>query len=453
MIDIAIKLGAFIVAIALLVSFHEFGHFWVARRLGVKVLRFSVGFGTPLWQRRGRDGVMYQVAALPLGGYVKMLDEREAPVPEHERAFAFNRQAPWKRFLIVLAGPAANFLLAIALYWVLLTTGITGTRPLVDAPPADTPAAVAGLRAGDEIVAVDGRQTRTWERVNMALVEAVLRDSEVELSIRRAEGEALQAALALSPEANRRRPAELLEQLGLAPYAPPLPPVIGQVLADGAAVQAGLQPGDRIVAVDGRPVADWTDWVAQVRAAAGRPLALTLERDGQRLTLTLRPDRREAEGGPVGYIGAAPAVPDDLRQRLQAEYRYGPLAALPAAVARTWEMSALTLQMLARMVVGQVGLDNISGPINIAQYAGASFLAGPMAFIAFLAVVSISLGVLNLLPIPVLDGGHLVFYLAEMIFGRPPSEQIQLLGQQVGVLALIALMGLAIFNDIARLAG
>ena len=453
MIDIAIKLGAFAVAIALLVSFHEFGHFWVARRLGVKVLRFSIGFGTPLWQRRGRDGVIYQVAALPLGGYVKMLDEREAPVPEHERAFAFNRQAPWKRFLIVFAGPAANFLLAIALYWVLLTTGITGTRPLVDAPAAGTPAAVAGLRAGDEIVAVDGRQTRTWERVNMALVDALLRDSEVELSIRRAEGDPAQAALALSPEANRRRPAELLEQLGLAPYVPPLPPVIGDVMAEGAAAEAGLQPGDRIVAVDGTPVADWRGWVTQVRAAAARPLELELEREGQRHTLTLQPDRRETEGGPIGYIGAAPAVPDDLRQQLEAEYRYGPLAALPAAVARTWEMSALTLQMLARMVVGQVGLDNISGPINIAQYAGASFLAGPTAFIAFLAVVSISLGVLNLLPIPVLDGGHLMFHLAEMISGRPPSEQIQSLGQQVGVLALIALMGLAIFNDIARLAG
>lgn len=416
------------------------------------MLRFSVGFGTPLWQRRGRDGVIYQVAALPLGGYVKMLDEREAPVPEHEQSFAFNRQAPWKRFLIVFAGPAANFLLAIAFYWVLLTAGITGTRPLVDAPPAGTPAAVAGLRAGDEIVAVDGRETRTWERVNMALVDAVLRNSEVELSIRRAEGDQRQAALALSPEANRRHPAELLKQLGLAPYAPPLPPVIGQVLADGAAAEAGLQPGDRIVAVDGTPVADWRDWVAQVRAAAGRPLTLELERDGRAITLTLRPDQREAEGGTVGYIGAAPAVPDDLRQRLEAEYRYGPLAALPAAVARTWDMSALTLQMLARMVVGQVDLDNISGPINIAQYAGASFLAGPMAFIAFLAVVSISLGVLNLLPIPVLDGGHLMFYLAEMILGRPPSERIQMLGQQVGVLALIALMGLAMFNDIARLA-
>lgn len=417
------------------------------------MLRFSVGFGTPLWQRRGRDGVIYQVAALPLGGYVKMLDEREAPVPEHEQSFAFNRQAPWKRFLIVFAGPAANFLLAIAFYWVLLTTGITGTRPLVDAPPAGTPAAVAGLRAGDEIVAVDGRETRTWERVNMALVDAVLRNSEVDLSIRRADGDQRQAALALSPEANRRHPAELLKQLGLAPYAPPLPPVIGQVLTDGAAAEAGLQPGDRIVSVDGTPVADWRDWVAQVRTAAGRPLTLELERDGRPITLTLRPDQREAEGGTVGYIGAAPAVPDDLRQRLEAEYRYGPLAALPAAVARTWEMSALTLQMLGRMVVGQVDLDNISGPINIAQYAGASFLAGPMAFIAFLAVVSISLGVLNLLPIPVLDGGHLMFYLAEMIFGRPPSERIQMLGQQVGVLALIALMGLAMFNDIARLAG
>lgn len=349
------SLLAFIVALALLIAIHEWGHFWVARRLGVKVLRFSIGFGRPLWRRIGRDGTEYRVAMIPLGGYVKMLDEREGPVVPSERQHAFNRQSVSVRAAIVSAGPIANLLLAIALYWLVLCLGVPGMRSLIDTPAPNTPAAVAGLEGGDEILRVNDASTPTWEQLGLRVVQAALDDVPLELQVRRADGAEQTLILDADWSNALDEPARINQDLGLAPYQPPLPAQLGALQSDGPAASAGLAPGDRILAMDGRPVADWADWVNQVRARPNEAVEIEISSGDETRRLTLRIGSRQQDGIRIGYVGASPHVPQQLQESLRAEYRYAPIAALPVAVQRTWQMSVMTVRMLARMATGSWG--------------------------------------------------------------------------------------------------
>ncbi len=446
--------AAFVVALGVLIVFHEFGHYLVARLCGVKVLRFSVGFGNPLWSRRlGRDGTEWAVALIPLGGYVKMLDEREAPVPPEQRHRAFNRQSVWRRIAIVSAGPVANFLLAVLLYWVLLVHGIPGVRPVVGEPAAGTPAAAARFESGDILTAVDGAPVRTWQELRWRLLDKALARGTAEVQVETDRGEARVRSLDLSALDSDELDAEFLQKLGFGRYQPPLPPVIGKVVAGSVAESAGLREGDEILAADGAEVERWDQLVEAVRARPGQPVDLEVLRDGTRVPVTLIPAEEVENGRKVGRVGIGPRMDEAAARRYVTEVSYGPVAAIGEAVRRTWEASAFTVQMLWKMVLGQVSLKNLSGPITIADYAGQSAQMGWLAYVSFLALISISLGVLNLLPVPLLDGGHLMYYLAEIIKGSPVSERSLEIGQRVGMVVLFSLMAFAIFNDINRLFG
>jgi len=444
---------SFVVALGVLVTVHEFGHFIVAKRLGVKVLRFSVGFGRPLWSRRaGPDETEYVLAAIPLGGYVKMLDEREGEVAEAELPRAFNRQPLWVRIAIVVAGPLFNFLFAILAYWLMFVIGISGLRSIVDEVTPGSPAARAGLAGGDEIVMVAGRDTLTWEGVMQGIIRGALDEEPIALQVRD-DAEALRgleldlSGVPLDDIAG----SAFFTHLGATPLRPKVAPVIGRLEAGGPAQRSGLRPGDRITNVDGQPMVEWREWVEYVRAHGGQAMDVQVDREGTILRISLTPDRVPAEEGTRGHIGAAVHVPDGLGAELYAVERYSPLAAVGKAMGKTGEIVSLTLSMLWKMVLLEISVENLSGPISIAQYASHSAKIGISRFLEFLAIVSISLGVLNLLPIPILDGGHLMYYLIELFKGRPVSEEAQLLGQRVGIALLVALMGLAFFNDLARL--
>ena len=446
------SLLSFVVAIALLVAVHEFGHFFAARKLGIQVLRFSIGFGRPLWSRRAADGVEYVVGALPLGGYVKMLDERDAEGPIADPARAFNRAPVWKRAVVLVAGPFANLAFAVVAYWAILVLGVPGLRPLVGPVPPGSPAAVAGLRAEDEIVAVGGRSTPTWEAASLALLDAVLAgDAAVAVELRDVDGGARRATLAIADHRGLTEPGALLQGLGLAPFQPRLAAVLGEVVAEGPAGRAGLRTGDAIVAIDGVAVGDWRALVDAVQGRPGEVVAIDFTRDGAAGRAQVPVASVEQDGRRIGRIEVRPFVPPGFLERLRAEQRFGPVEALPEAFERTRDLSVLTLKMLWRMLTGGASLANISGPINIAQYAGVTASISAVAFLGFLAVISVSLGVLNLLPVPILDGGQLAFLAVETASGRPVPPAVELRGQQVGIVLLVGLMGLALYNDIARL--
>lgn len=445
------SIGGFVAVVGLLVTVHEFGHFWVARRCGVRVLRFSVGFGRPLLRWSGRDGTEYVVGALPLGGYVRMLDEGDGPVPAEAVGSAFNRQPVGRRALIAAAGPAANLLFAVLVYWLMYMVGVWGLRPELGPVPPDSPAARAGFAAGDLLQEVDGRAVPTWEEASLRLLDAVLAGRAATVTVTRA-GAAQPQVLSLDPGREAARaPGNPLPSLGLTPALPVAPAVIGRVEEDSAAARAGLRPGDRVVAVDGRPVERWEQWASAVRESPGRWLEVAAVRDGQRTVLQVRPEAVPGdEGGLIGRVGTAldppPADPESRVLR-----RYGPLAAGGQALHKTWEVGALTVHMLYRMVRGEASVQNLSGPITIAQFAGESVRFGLAPFLAFMALVSVSLAVLNLLPVPVLDGGHLVYYAIEWVRGAPPPERVRLVAQQGGVALLIGFTLLALYNDISRL--
>ncbi|HUH00278.1 MAG TPA: RIP metalloprotease RseP [Gammaproteobacteria bacterium] len=444
---------AFVVAIAVLVAVHEFGHFWVARRLGIKVLRFSIGFGRPLWRRAGADGTEYWISAIPLGGYVKMLDEREGDVPPEDLRRSFNQQPPSRRIAVLLAGPAFNFLFAIAAYWIMFVVGVPAMTPLVGEIEPDSPAAAAGLRPGDRIVAVGGAGIETMMDAQLELLDAMVPAGRTSIEVEGPDGGRRSLSIAYDGDTHAlTEPGAMFPGLGIGLWRPEIPAVIGEVLPEGTAARSGLAPGDRVVSAAGRPVADWNELVALIRARPNESIELVVERDGARRSLALSVGAADDEGERVGRIGAAPRVDPALWDPVRSEQRFGPIGAVGRAVSETWRMSSLTVTMLGRMVLGQVSVKNISGPINIAQAAGFTAAAGATAFLSFLAIVSISLGIINLLPIPLLDGGQIVFQCVEIAKGSPVSERTQVIGQQVGIMLLLMLMTFAFYNDIVRLA-
>lgn len=450
--EIVHTLFYFIVAIGLLVSFHEFGHFWVARKVGVKVLRFSIGFGKVLWSwQKSPDSTEYVLSAIPLGGYVKMVDEREGEVKPEDLPYAFNRQPLWARFLIVLAGPVFNLVLAVFLFWCVFIIGETGIRPITAAPEATTIAAGAGIEEGDEILAVNGEETPTWTlAISQIFEQAMTGTQDIELKVKTSDGFETTKILQLPEKVDE--PEQLYKQLGLKPWSPVIPPVIGKVLPDDAAAAAGLQTGDVLIKADGEKIKDWMQWVNYVQLRPGQPINLEIERDGVRMQLTVTPKTVTTEDGrEIGRIGAGVKIPEQLLESLKVTYTLDPVKAIPKAFKRTWFFATSTLEMMGKMLVGKASVKNLSGPISIAQYAGQSAEMGLVPFLKYLALISVSLGVLNLLPIPMLDGGHLLFFLIEGIKGTPVPEKIQLFFQQVGLLMLLSLMMLAMFLDVERL--
>ncbi|WP_060512644.1 RIP metalloprotease RseP [Pseudomonas sp. NBRC 111124] len=440
-----------LVALGVLVTFHEFGHFWVARRCGVKVLRFSVGFGMPLLRWHDRQGTEFVVAAIPLGGYVKMLDEREGDVPAALAHQSFNRKSVRQRIAIVAAGPIANFLLAIVFFWLLAMLGTQQIRPVIGAVEAGSPAASAGLAAGQEIVSIDGKATSGWSAVNLQLVRRLGESGTLQVGVRD-EGATAERQLQVKLDhwlkgADEPDP---IQSLGLRPWRPAVSPVLAEIDPKGPAAAAGLKAGDKLLALDGAALSDWQQVVDSVRARPDAQVVLRVGRDGAALEVPVTLARK-GEGKAVGgYLGAgvkgAEWPPSMLR-----EVSYGPLDAVGEGLSRTWNMSVLTLESLKKMLFGELSVKNLSGPITIAKVAGASAQSGVGDFLNFLAYLSISLGVLNLLPIPVLDGGHLLFYLVEWARGRPLSERVQGWGVQIGISLVVGVMLLALINDLGRL--
>lgn len=443
---------AFIVAIAVLVVFHEWGHYLVARRCGVKVLRFSVGFGRVLYSKRFAGGeTEWALSAIPLGGYVKMLDEREGEVAPADLPRAFNRKPVLQRMAIVVAGPLANLLLAVLLYWALFIYGVPGIKPVLGEIRPGTPAAVAQLQEQDTILAIDGVAIPSWQDARWRLLDLVLQGRPVPFETRSASGEKVIRTLHLAGLTAADLDGDFMDKLGLHPYQPPVYPVIGKLVADGAGQRAGLREGDRILRVEGAPMPYWRDWVEVIRAHPREALPVEIERDGALLQMMITPDSVEENGMQIGRIGAAPLIDRAVFDAMLTEVSYSPLRALQEALRKTWETSVISLKMMAKMVMGEVSLKNLSGPITIADYAGQSAQLGIGAYLGFLALISISLGILNLLPIPLLDGGHLLYYAAEFFKGSPLSERWWEVGQRLGIALLLTLMVFALYNDINRL--
>ncbi len=450
--SILYTLAAFVVALGLLIVVHEFGHYLVARLCGVKVTRFSVGFGRPLWVRRmGRDQTEWVVAAVPLGGYVKMVDEREGPVAPSDLPRAFNQQSVWRRIAIVSAGPVANFILAIALYWVLFLAGIQEAKPLLGAPDPGTPAAAAGVKRGDLVRSVNGQSTVGWGDVRLRLLELALERRDARLEVledgRTVRTRTLDLASLEGPDVE----SDFLVKLGLRLDRPLVPPVIDTLSAGGPAEKAGLRSGDRILSIDGEPIDSWSALVRKVRASPDQALRVRIQGATGERQVTLVPESVARGDTTYGRIGAGSRVDPDLMRDYLIEVRYPPFEALGRATIKTWEMSVFSLRMLWRMVTGSVSWRNLSGPVTIADYAGQSAQLGLAPYLAFLALISISLGVLNLLPIPMLDGGHLMYYSVEILKGSPVSDRVMELGQRIGLTLLLCLMAFAFYNDINRL--
>jgi len=440
----------FVVAVGFLVLFHELGHYWVARLAGVKVLRFSVGFGSVLAARRwGRDQTEWAISAIPLGGYVKMLDEREGEVAPEEAHRAFNRQHLGKRFAIVLAGPVANLALAVALYSVIFASGVEGLRPVIDQPAAQTAAAQAGLLRGDEIKTIGGARIQTWADVRWRLLQASGKD-DVALGLDRG-GAPLERTLSLRELRPEHWEGDFLGTLGLTVVQPKLDPVIGKLQEGMPAARAGLQPGDRVLAIDGESMRDWESMAKWINARPEQELVFQIERGGSIEVRKLRSESVLKGERRVGLVGISPKVAPEAVAHLRVVAQYSLPEAVAQGAVKTWDLSVFTLKMLKRIVLGEASLKNISGPLTMADYAGQSVAAGWIVFLGYLALISVSLGVLNLLPVPLLDGGHLMYYTAELVTGRPVSDRIAEIGQRIGVALLVLLMSLALYNDLNHL--
>jgi regulator of sigma E protease len=444
---------AFAFALGALIVVHEYGHYLVARLCNVKVLRFSVGFGRVIWLRRyGRDQTEWAISAFPLGGYVKMLDEREGEVAPQDLARAFNRQSVYRRCVIVAAGPVANFLLAIALYWLIYMHGIPGLSPVIGAVAPGSPAAAAQFAPGEILVKIGTRAVATWQDARWVLLKHAVEKSVAVVEVRSERNEIAWRKLDLSQFASAGLDGDFLRALGFTRLAPPLPPVIGQVLPGGAAERGGLRAGDEIVTINGAAVTRWDEVVATVSGNPARELVFVVRRDAAgTVRIAVTPDAVLENGERIGRIGAAARIDRETLQKYVVEVRYPPLASLGQALERTWDTSVFSLKMLGKMITGEVSLKNLSGPLTIADYAGQSARVGWLSYLVFLALISISLGVLNLLPIPLLDGGHLMYYMVEIFKGSPVSDKAIEVGQRVGIAVLFTLMAFALYNDINRL--
>ncbi len=446
---------AFIVAVGIIVTVHEFGHFWVAKKLGVKVLRFSVGFGKPLLTRiAGADKTEYVVASIPLGGYVKMLDEREGEVSKSEVHRAFNRQPVWKRFAIVSAGPIFNFIFAVLAYWVTFVVGIEGIKPTIGEVLPQSIAEQAQLQPHDTFILVEDVPVQTWQQTTIQLLDKALISGTVKATLLSESGAQKVIELNLNDTKKLLSEGNLLEKIGIAPWRYQYQPIFGEITS-GVAKSAGIQSGDRVISVDDKQVDSWDDLVKYIRAHAGVSIKVVVLRDNERLNFELIPEPQEQNGKIIGLIGAYPFVDlaqlNSHRNELRVIVRYNPFVAIGKGLIKTWDVSILTLKLLWKLVIGVASLKNISGPVTIAEYAGVSAAIGFSAFVGALAIISISIGILNLLPIPILDGGHLFYYIVEIVKGSPVSEQFEAFGQRVGIVMLAGLMCLAFYNDIHRL--
>ncbi|WP_318357606.1 sigma E protease regulator RseP [Enterobacter sp.] len=450
MLSILWNLAAFIIALGVLITVHEFGHFWVARRCGVRVERFSIGFGKALWRRTDKQGTEFVIALIPLGGYVKMLDERVEPVIPELRHTAFNNKSVGQRAAVIAAGPIANFLFAIFAYWLVFIIGVPGVRPVIGEITPNSIAASAQITPGTELKAIDGIETPDWDAVRLQLVSKI-GDEKTTISVAPFGSDSRQnKTLDLRQWAFEPDREDPVASLGIRPRGPQIEPVLAQVQSDSAASKAGLQAGDRIVKVDGQPLAQWMTFVNLVRDNPGTSLALDIERQGSPLSLTLIPDTKPVGGKEEGFAGVVPKIiplPDEYKTIRQ----YGPFSAIVEATDKTWQLMKLTVSMLGKLITGDVKLNNLSGPISIAQGAGMSAEFGLIYYLMFLALISVNLGIINLFPLPVLDGGHLLFLAIEKLKGGPVSERVQDFSYRIGSVLLMLLMGLALFNDFSRL--
>ena len=444
---------AFVLAIGILVAVHEYGHYLIARLIGVKVLRFSIGFGRPIWLRRwGTDQTEYCVSAVPLGGYVKLLDEREGNVDTVDLPRAFNRQPIPKRIAVLVAGPMMNFVFAVFAYWTMFVIGVPGAQPIIGDVTEASIAANAGLAEGDRIVQVGEQPVATWEGAILAILDSILADGDMPMQVVDRQDDRRTVRLDVQGKMTElTEPGKMFSGLGITPWAPPWFPLVMDVQAGSPAETAGLLPGDLILRLDGDPVHNGADWVRLVQSKPDQTVQIVVERGGAELQLTVGLASKLSEGNPVGWIGTTTTVPPGVLDRYRADQRYSFGESFGVALKRTWSMSALTVRMVGRMITGEVSAKNISGPINIAQYAGYSASGGLVSFLSFLAIVSISLGILNLLPIPMLDGGQVVYQVLEAFKGSPLSERAQLIGQQIGIAILVVLMSFAFYNDLARI--
>ena len=447
--SVLINIIGLLLALGILVTVHEYGHFWVARRNGIKVLRFSVGFGQPLYRWYDKHGTEFAIAWIPLGGYVKMLDEREAPVAEVDKHQEFMSKTPLQRIAVASAGPIANFLFAILAFALLYSIGVKGLVPLVDQPPVDTPAAEAGFERGDLIRSVDGEAVDTWREVNLALARRVGDTGEIGFQVIRGNEERY-LNVAVDRWMSRESDPNPMVSLGLYPRRPDVAPTIGQVFPGEAGEAAGLQVGDRIERVDGQVIEKWLDWVELIQLNGGRSISVEIVRDGRTMVLDVTPRIREVDGKSQGFIGVG-AKPFEWPEDQITTQRVMPWTGVWLGLQDTWEMVGLSFDMLRKMLTGHVSVEQIGGPITLAQLAGDAVQGGLESFVRILAFISISLGVVNLLPIPVLDGGHILFYSIEGLRGKPLSERTQMIATQVGLMLIVGLMMVAFFNDIGRL--
>ncbi len=444
----------FIIAIGILVAFHEFGHYWVARLLKVKVLRFSIGFGKPLftWKKqKGEDLIEFVIAAIPLGGYVKMLDEREGEVDESLRHRAFNTQPVATRFAIVAAGPIFNFILAAFFYFIFFINGEEGIRPVITTPVIESISAQSGFQDEDEILSVGSTQVKTWQAFRIALIDQGIDGGTLPIQVRTAGDFIVERQVVIGDLKILKENADVTKLLGFKLWTPEIAAQIGGITPGSASAIAGLKAKDLVLSINGKAINNWQDLVKVVQANAGQLLEFEVLRDAQQLQLQLTPAEKKRDNKLIGFMGAYPEIPQGLMDRTKTKIEYSPLGAMFRAVEETWVFSTLTLKVLGKMLIGDAALENISGPITIAQYAGITASIGFLTYIKFLAMISVSLGVLNLLPVPMLDGGHLMYYLIELVKGSPVSQKFEELGQRLGLTLLFLLMSLAIFNDIQRL--
>ncbi len=456
MIDILWNTASFIVALGVLVTIHEYGHFWVARKLDVKVLRFSVGFGKALWSKVAKDGTEYIIATIPLGGYVKMLDEREGEVAPEEKHLAFNNKSVGKRIAIVAAGPVANFLLAIFVYWWMFVIGVPAVKPYLGDVQEQSIAAEAGLEKGDEIISIDGKAVGNWQEVNHAIVRRLGENNTIDISVRHPDESLIrQYSLKLANwHVDPIRP-DPLDSLGLTPWVPKFPPVLGDVLPEGAAKKAGLEKGDRILSINEQSIKQWSDIGTTISEHPQTVFNFKIQRAEEYLQFSVKTGSREIQGKEQGYLGVGrPDLPEEQHSQLEnMRYRqqYGVFQAVGKGIDKTWEITLLSFRIIGKIFNGEVSPKNLSGPISIAKGAGAYASYGFVFFLGFLGMISVNLGIINLLPIPVLDGGHLLYYILELVRGKPIPEAAQEIGYRIGMFLVLSLMIFSIVNDFSRL--